>query len=99
MALPLSKELRPFSVGDFEPVDKFAKDLFEKYREVKAEVTERFAGTSEARAQLANRFRKNATYAKGDRVVFRAPPRQSVGGADTVERTAFGTLYCGRGQG
>ena len=72
--------MRPFSVGDFEPVNKFAKDLFETYREVKAKITGWFAGTSETRAQLANRFRKNATYAKGDRVVFRDPRSKAVGG-------------------
>ena len=80
LALPLSKELQPFSVGEFEPVDQVAKELFEKYREVKAKATGWFAGTSETRAQLANRFRKNATYAKGDRVVFRDPRAKAVGG-------------------
>ena len=85
LALPLSKELRPFSVGDFEPVDKYAKELFETYREVKAKVTGWFAGTSETRAQLANRFRKNATYAKGDRVVFRDPRAKAVGGGHRGE--------------
>ena len=85
LALPLSKELQPFSVGEFEPVDQIAKELFEKYREVKAKVTGWFAGTSETRAQLANRFRKNATYAKGDRVVFRDPRAKAVGGGHRRE--------------
>ena len=85
LALPLSKELRPFSAGEFEPVDKVAKELFETYREVKAKITGWFAGTSEARAQLANNFRKNATYAKGDRVVFRDPRAKAVGGGHRGE--------------
>ena len=72
-------------MGDVEPVDKVAKELFEKYREVKAKVTGWFAGAPETCAQLASRFRKNATYAKGDRVVFRDPRATAVGGGHRGE--------------
>ena len=62
VALPLSKELAPFVVEDFEPVSDYAKSLFRSYREVRAKVIGWYAGTSETRAELANRFRKNTEF-------------------------------------
>ena len=81
LALPLSKELRPFSVGDVEPVDKVAEELLEKYREVKAKAS---AGMP--------RMPRVTGWCSGTP----APKRL---GADTVERTAFGTLHCRRSAG
>ncbi|MCP4895732.1 MAG: transposase family protein, partial [bacterium] len=57
LALPLEKELAPFAVHDYEPLDSYAKGLFRAYREMRAKVVGWQAATSEKRAELANRWR------------------------------------------
>jgi len=79
-ALPIAKELQPFQVLDFEPVSEYAKDLFAQYRTLKAKVVGWYAETSEKRATLANRFRREKVVVEGDRVVYRDPRAKAVGG-------------------
>jgi hypothetical protein len=79
-AIPLEKELQPFQVLDFEPVTEHAKNLFKTYREIRAKVLGWYAATSEKRAELANRFRRNKTVEVGQKVVYRDPRAKAVGG-------------------
>ena len=55
---PLEKELLPFSVLEWEPISEYAKKLFRNYRDVRAKILEKQSAMAEARARLANRFRK-----------------------------------------
>jgi len=79
VALPLEKDLLPLDMLQFEPVSEYARSLFQQYREVKVKVMEYWKNSSEARARLANRFRKQLTLRPGDRVVYRDPKVRSEG--------------------
>jgi len=70
-ALPLEKDLQPLSALSFEPISEYARNLFLRYREIKVRVLKHWRDASEARARLANRFRKDTPVACGDRVVYR----------------------------
>ena len=39
MAMPLEKELMPFTALGFEPISEYAKALFKRYRELKARLS------------------------------------------------------------
>ena len=77
MALPLEKELLPFSVLEWEPISEYAKKLFRNYRDVRAEILEKQSAMAEARARLANRFRKKKELELNDRVLCRDPRLRS----------------------
>ena len=79
-ALPLEKELQPFQISEFEPVNESLRKVFEEYRIIKAKVVGWYASTSAKRAELANRHRKNRTVEVGARVVYRDPRAKAVGG-------------------
>jgi hypothetical protein len=79
-ALPLEKELQPFQIHEFEPMNVSLKRVFEEYRTVKAKVVGWYAATSAKRAELANRHRKNRVVEQGSRVVYRDPRAKAVGG-------------------
>ena len=83
LATPLDKELQPFAPAQFEPLSDYVRELFKNYREVRVRVLAWLAQTSQKRAELANRFRRNKTIRKGDEVVVRGkldaagkPPRR-----------------------
>jgi len=79
VALPLEKDLTPLDMLSFEPVTEYVKALFKQYREVKVKVLDHWRKSSEARANLANRYRKALTLKEGDRVVYRDPKVRSEG--------------------
>ena len=72
-SIPLEKELQPFQVQEFEPVSEHVKKLFQSYRVIRTKIVGWYAATSEKRAELANRHRKNRVIEVGDRVVYRDP--------------------------
>jgi hypothetical protein len=67
------------SALSFEPISEYARNLFLRYREIKVRVLKHWRDASEARARLANRFRKDTPVACGDRVVYRDPKVRSEG--------------------
>ena len=77
---PLEKELQPFEVGEFEPVQEYVANLFRTYREIREVVLSHLRRASTKRAELANRWRKEKKIRVGDRVVLRDPRHRSSGG-------------------
>ena len=61
LATPLEKELRPFVVSQFEPVDEFLKELFRRYRYIRTVVRGYLKDTSAKRAAQANKTRFSKT--------------------------------------
>jgi hypothetical protein len=78
-ASPLERELLPLEEGRYEAISEYARRLFKQYREVKVRVLDHLKRASEARALLANRFRKESEYKVGDRVVYRTPKARTEG--------------------
>ena len=79
-ALQLEKELQPFEVMEFEPMADSVKKAFEAYRAFRTKITGWYAATSERRAELANRHKKNREVETGSRVLYRDPQATAVGG-------------------
>ena len=88
MAIPLEKELEPFSVLEWEPLSEYAKTLFKLCRELRVKVLDHRAQESAKRASLINRFRIFKQLCAGDVVVVRPPCVQSWG-ADSMPEAAF----------
>ena len=80
LATPLEKELRPFCVSQFEPVDEFLKELFKRYRYIRTSVRGWLKEASAKRAAQANKTRFSKTLQVGDEVVVRDPRQRKAGG-------------------
>jgi hypothetical protein len=83
---PLERELQPFEVMEFEPIDDYIKGLFAVYRELKQKLIASKAESSERRADLANRFRRSRSLQIGDKVVYRDPRIRAAGGRTAWKR-------------
>ena len=70
IANPLERELLALDLGSFEDMSQYTKELFKGYREVKANVLDHLRKSSQVRADLANRHRKQTTYQIGDYVMW-----------------------------
>ena len=42
LSTPLERELQPFQIQEFEPVEEYAKKLFQTYRELKVDIAYSF---------------------------------------------------------
>ena len=80
LATPLSRELQPFQVSEWEPLSEYAAKLFENYREIRVRVMGWLRQSSEKRAELANRFRNSKELRIGQKVVLRDPRQRKAGG-------------------
>ena len=80
MSSPLERELQPFQISEFEPVDQYLRNIFRVYREVKVHVTRHMASKSLNRAELANRFRRQKILKKGNTVMLRDQRQRRAGG-------------------
>ena len=80
MAIPLERDLEPFTVLEWEPVSEYAARLFRRYRELRVKVLNHRAEESAKRASLLNRFRVSKQLAVGDVVVLRDPRTTRAGG-------------------
>ncbi|CAE7034866.1 pol, partial [Symbiodinium sp. CCMP2456] len=80
MAIPLERDLEPFTVLEWEPISEYAARLFRRYRELRAKVLDHRAEESAKRASLVNRFRVSKQLCAGDVVVLRDPRTARAGG-------------------
>ena len=80
LSTPLERELQPFQIQEFEPVEEYAKKLFQTYRELKVKVLTHLKSKSLERAELTNRFRRSKSFQVGDRVIVRDPRHKRAGG-------------------
>ena len=76
----LERELQPFQVQEFEPLDDYVRKLFRTYRDIKVKVMTHLQSKSLERAELANRFRKGKNLVVGDTVVIRDQRQRRAGG-------------------
>jgi len=79
-AIPLEKDLAPYEAAEFETMSEHMRRTFESYREIKAKVTSWRALASAKKAEYANRHRKEREIKPGQRVLYRDPRQQAVGG-------------------
>ena len=98
-ALPLETELQPFEVMEFEPMAESVKKAFESYRVIRTKITGWYAATSERRAELANRHRKNRVVDVGSRVLYRDPRAKAVGGRTAWKEPLSGPCVVEAAQG
>jgi len=80
LATPLSRELQPFQVCEFEPLSEYAANLFRNYRDIRVRVLGWLKDASSKRAELANRFRTSKQVRPGQQVVLRDPRQRKAGG-------------------
>ena len=80
LAIPLERDLEPFTVLEWEPVSEYAARLFRRYRELRLKVLNHRAEESAKRASLLNRYRVSKQLAVGDVVVLRDPRTTRAGG-------------------
>ena len=80
LAMPLEKEMQPFTVCEFEPMSEYVAKLFSNYREIRVRVLGWLKASSEKRADLANRFRVSKDIQIGQKVVLRDPRQRKAGG-------------------
>ena len=78
LALPLERDVLKDAMS-FEPVSEWAARQFAEFREISAIVSKHWDAASEARAKLANRFRRSVDLKVGDRVVWRSPTARPEG--------------------
>ena len=69
MSTALERELQPFQVQEFEPLEDYVRELFQNYGLIKTKVLTHLQSKSLERAELANRFRQSKTFQAGDRAV------------------------------
>ena len=79
LSLPLQRELQPFQVNEFEPLEDYVRNCFRTYRELKVKVLTHLQSKSLERAELANRFRRAKGIEVGDRVLIRDQRQRRAG--------------------
>ena len=80
LSLPLQRELTPFQVNEFEPLEDYVRNCFRMYRELKVKVLTHLQSKSLERSELANRFRRAKGIQVGDRVLIRDQRQRRAGG-------------------
>ena len=80
LALPLEKDVLHEAL-QFEPISDWARRQFSQFQEIAQVVTKHWNRASEARAKLANRFRRHVDLKVGDRVVWKSPTARPEGAA------------------
>ena len=78
LALPLEKDVLRDSL-QFEPISDWAKKQFSQFKEIAQAVAKHWDRASEARARLANRFRRSVDLKVGERVVWKSPSARPEG--------------------
>ena len=78
LSLPLEKDVLRHTL-EFEPVSDWAQRQFSGFKEIAALVSKHWDKASEARAKLANRFRRQIELKIGDRVVWKSPTARPEG--------------------
>ena len=78
LALPLEKDVLRDCL-QFEPISDWAKRQFGQFAEISKVVAKHWQRASEARAKLANRFRRTVDLKVGDRVVWKSPAARPEG--------------------
>ena len=79
-ATPLERDLQPFQVQEFEPLEDYVRNIFRNYRELKVKVLTHLQSKFLERAELANRFRRIKSVEVGDRVILRDQRQKRPGG-------------------
>ena len=78
LGLELEKDLLKESM-QFEPVSEWARSQFDQFSKLSKKVAQHWDTASAARAQLANRYRRNVEFSVGDRVVWQSPKARPEG--------------------
>ena len=92
LALPLERDVLKDAMS-FEPVSEWAARQFAEFREISAIVSKHWDAASEARAKLANRFRRSVDLKVGDRVVWRSPTARPEGAGRMPWRPGLNGLW------
>ena len=80
LSTPLSRDLQPIQVNEFEPLTDYVGRLFQSYRDIRVRVLGFLRETSAKRAELANRFRCGKKPQVGQKAVLRDPRARKAGG-------------------
>ena len=78
LALPLERDVLADAL-QFEPVSDWAAKQLGQFREISKVVSKHWERASEARARLANRYRRTVDLKVGDRVVWKSPAARPEG--------------------
>ena len=83
---PLERELQPFQVGEFEPINSYVSNLYKAYRDVRVRVLAFLKQSADKRAELANRWRRHKEIRPGASVVLQDPRHRRAGGRIPYKR-------------
>ena len=92
VSAPLERELQPFQVGEFEPVQDYVSNLYKAYREIRVRVLKYLKQSAEKRAELANRWRKHKDITPGTKVVLQDPRHRQAGGRTPYKKPFIRSL-------
>ena len=92
LSTPLERELQPFQVSEFEPMEDYCREVFATYRELKVKVLAYLQSKSIERSDLKNRFRRNKTNRVGDKVIIRDQRQKKAGGRAPYKLPLHGPL-------